>query len=155
MAHGVKKGANPMDSRPFCPAPCRTELSGDSSGSSNFACWQLFFDTCGLAGTFAEVVQLGATNITTTFHLQLYHQWGVGLECALYAHACGDFTHSKRAVQAAIFLGDNHAFESLQTLTVTLLDLNLHNHGVAGCKAMHGFVQPIDFFLFKNLNQVH
>jgi hypothetical protein len=75
----AKKGAE----APFlCPSrkPLRQLISGDLAD-------QLFLDTCRLAGTLAQVVQLGATDITTTLDFNGSDQRGIGLESTLDAFA--------------------------------------------------------------------
>src|SRR5574343_1564210 len=116
---------------------------------------QLFLDTCGLAGTIAEVVQLGATNITTALHFDGSHQRGIGLESTLDAFARRNLANGEAGVQTTVTLGDDNAFVSLQTLAVTFLDLHLHDDGVAGSKVGNGLAQAGNFFLLELLNQVH
>ena len=92
----------------------------------------LFLDAGGLAGESAQVVELGATHVAPALDLDLGDRRAVGLEDALHALAVGDLAHREGRVQAAVALGDDDALEGLETLAVALLDLDLHDHGIAG-----------------------
>src|ERR1700734_3057483 len=93
---------------------------------------ELLFDPRGLARQVAQVVQLRATHAATTLDRDLADRRAVGLEHALDAFAVRDLTHGERRVQSATADGDDNALVSLNALTVTLNDLHLHDHGVAG-----------------------
>src|SRR5574343_1851927 len=133
MKHGKKQKSRPLAGTGF-PAAGRSNPAFHSwiSGlvCSDSLVVQLFLDPCGLAGALTQVVQLGATDVTATLHFDAGHQRGVGLEGTLNAFAGGDLPDDESGVQTTVALGDDHAFVSLQTLTVAFLNLHLNDHGV-------------------------
>ena len=58
-------------------------------------------------------------------------------------------------IQAAIALGDDHAFICLQTLAVAFLDFHLNDDGVAGGKLGDRLVQTGHFFFFELGDEIH
>ena len=58
----------------------------------------------------------------------------VGLEHALDAEAVRDLADGERGVQAAVLLGDDHAFEGLHALAVAFLHLDVDDHRVTGAE---------------------
>ncbi|MCY1186678.1 hypothetical protein D9M73_275720 [compost metagenome] len=75
----------------------------------------------------------------------------VGLEGTLYANAAGDLAHGEGAVQTAVTLGDNDAFERLQTGTLTFLHFNLNDNGVAWCEGRDFLAHLLGFELLDDL----
>ena len=51
-------------------------------------------------------------------------------ECPLHALTGRYFAHDEAGIEAAVTLGDHHAFIGLQTLARTFLDLDLNDDGV-------------------------
>src|SRR5438477_5251017 len=92
----------------------------------------LLVDARGLAGQIAQVVELGAPYRTAPLHADFADRGTVGLEHALHALAVRDLAHRERRIQTAILLGDHHTFVGLNALAITLHDLDLHDHGIAG-----------------------
>src|SRR3546814_17632318 len=86
---------------------------------------------CGSSVLHAQIVVLVATDFAATLHGDLGDLRAVGLEHALDAFAMRSLAQSGRGVQAAVALGDDHAFEGLQTFAVAFLDLDLDLNRVA------------------------
>src|SRR5450830_685808 len=122
---------------------------------SNTTLRQFFLDTCRLARTLAQLVQLGATDVTTAFHFDRSDQRGVQLEGTLDAFAGRDLANDEVRVQATVTTGDDDAFVRLSALARTFDDVNVDDHGIARCKIRNGFAQASDFFLLELLNQIH
>src|SRR5574337_1032164 len=116
---------------------------------------QLFLDAGRLAAAAAQVVQLGAAHVAAALDLDAGDQRAVGLERALHTLATGDLAHGERAVQAAVALGDHHAFIGLQALAVALDHVDADDHGVAGREGGNGLAQTGNLFLLQGCNQVH
>src|SRR5690606_24769719 len=76
-------------------------------GSGSLLGGQLFLDAGRLAGAATQVVELGATDIAATLHLDAGDQRGIGLEGALDAFAGADLAHDEAGVEAAVALGDH------------------------------------------------
>ena len=116
--------------------------------------WQFFLDTCRLAATVPEVVQLGTAHVTAALDFDAGDQRGVGLERTFHAFAAGDLAHDKAAVQATVTLGDNHAFVSLHALACTFNHVHAHDDGVTRGEFGDCFSETGDFFLLERLNDV-
>ena len=111
---------------------------------------QLFLDPRRLARTFAPIVQLGATDIATTFHFNGNDQRGIGLESPLDAFAGRNLAHGERRIQATVALGDDDTLVSLQTLAIAFLDLDLDDDGVARREVREGFAQAVTTLLSES-----
>ena len=72
---------------PFREKPCNWP---DKAKALDF-----FLDTCSLTRTIAEIVKLGATNITATLNQDFLNLRAVGLEHALHPFAMRDLAHGK------------------------------------------------------------
>src|SRR3954463_1726613 len=81
--------------------------------------------------TRAQVVELRPAHVALALHLDRGDQRRVGLEGALDALARGDLAHDEGRVEAAVALGDDHAFESLDALAFAFDHVHVHHHGVA------------------------
>src|SRR5690606_24070286 len=64
----------------------------------------LFLDTSGLAAALAQVIELRATHVAATLHLDVRDGRAVRLEHALDAFAVRDLAHRERRVETAIAL---------------------------------------------------
>jgi len=93
VASPVIRSSN-VKTRDFCRfglMPRKTCLRSVSSGQSipysglvTGTASDFFLDSCGLASTPAQVVQLGATNITATLDLDRIYDRAIGLENTLH-----------------------------------------------------------------------
>src|SRR2546426_695501 len=108
-----------------------------------------------LARARAQVIELGAAHVALALHLDRGDERRVGLERALDAFTRRYLAHDERGIQSAVALGDHHAFERLQPLSLALDDVDIHHHGVARGEIRHLAAQPLDLFLLECLNQIH
>ena len=69
---------------------------------------QFFLDASCFTGQVTQVVQLGFTNVTATFHCHAVDLRAVGLESTLYANTVGDFTNSESTVHTTVTLGNHY-----------------------------------------------
>jgi hypothetical protein len=92
-----------------------------------------FLETGSLAAEIAKVEELGAANLVGAELLNLIDDLGVVGEDALDALAEAHFADGEGAL-GALLDGDDHAFESLETLFIAFLDLNLNADEIAGGK---------------------
>jgi hypothetical protein len=81
-------------------------------------------------------------------------QRAVQLEGALHAFAAGDLAHDEAAVQAAVALGDDHAFVGLHALARAFDDVHVDDHRVARGEVGDLAVQASDLFLLEGGDQV-
>src|SRR5439155_4377503 len=58
-------------------------------------------------------------------------------------------------VEPAVTLGDHHAFVGLHALARAFDDVDVDHHGVAGGEVGDLLVEPDDFFLLEDADQVH
>ena len=79
----------------------------------------------------AQIVQLGAANLTVAHNLELRDVRGVYREGFLDAYTVGNTADGNRLVNAGVLLGNDDAFENLNTLTVAFLDLRVYLYGIA------------------------
>jgi hypothetical protein len=107
---------------------------------------KLLFDPRRLAGTIAQVIQLGAADVATTLDFDAGDQRRIGLEGTLDALAGRDLAHDEIRVEAAIALGNHHAFERLDALAITFDHIHIDDHGIAGSELGHRLAHAIDFF---------
>ena len=76
---------------------------------------QLGLDLCSLANTATQVVQLCTTHLALADGFHLNHVGGMHGEYLFHAHAIGDTADGEGFVDAAVLLGDDSAFEDLDT----------------------------------------
>ena len=93
------------------------ELAGAGAG--------VLDDTSRLTATVAQVVELGATDLTAANDFDAFDQRGVNREYALDAFAVGDLANREVFLQAAAGAGDADAFIGLNAGTVAFRDLTL------------------------------
>src|SRR2546426_3283129 len=111
-----------------------------------------FADARRLAGTRAQVVKLCPAHVALALDLDRGDQGRVGLEGALHALARGDLAHDEGGVEAAVALGDDHAFEGLDALAFAFDHVHVHHHGVARREIRDVARQALDFFLLECLD---
>ena len=112
-----------------------------SAGSGFLAEGQLFLDAGALAAAFAQVIQLGTAHVAAALDFDLGNQRAVGLERTFYAFAARNLAYGERAVDAAIALGNDHAFVSLYALAGPFHHVDAHDHRVAGGEIGDVFAQ--------------
>src|SRR6185295_2805034 len=67
----------------------------------------LLFDARGLASEFAEIEELGPSDVAAALHLDRMDRRAVGLEHALDAFAVRHLAHRECRIEAAIALGND------------------------------------------------
>ena len=67
----------------------------------------------------------------------------------------GALKHDEIGIEAAIALGDDHAFKGLDALAVAFDDIHVDDHGVARRELGHVLAETFDFFFFQLLDQIH
>src|SRR2546421_2762079 len=108
-----------------------------------------------LAGTRAQVIELGAAHVALPLHLDRGDERRIGLEGALDALARGDLAHDEGGVEAAVALRDHHALEGLHALSLAFDDVDVHEHRVARREVGNLSCEPLDLFLLDGLDQIH
>jgi len=85
------------------------------------------------------------------------NQRRIELECTFHTFTAGNLTNGESRVQTAVANGDDHAFESLNTLAGTFNDVDVNDNGVAGVHFREGFAfrKTGNLFFFKCFNQIH
>ena len=116
-AVGVKKKAT--EGWPF--SECLLRLFVDT----------LLLDTRGFTLTLTEVEQFGATNAAYLVHFNAFDIGREQRETALYTYVVAHFANGERLRAAGTLAFDHHAFEGLDTLFVSFLDLIVYGHTVA------------------------
>ena len=100
----------------------------------------------------AQLVQLGAANLTVAHNLELRDVRGVYREGLLDAYTVGNTADGNRLVNAGVLLGNDDAFENLNTLTVAFLDLRVYLYGIADLE----FRQvALELLLGQYFDQIH
>src|SRR5688500_1432123 len=94
----------------------------------------LLLDLGGLAAQLAQVVQLGAADVTAGDELDLLEDRAVHREGALDADGEGDLADREGLAHARALAADDDALELLDTGAVALDDANVDVHGVAGAE---------------------
>ncbi len=89
-----------------------------------------FLDLGRLALTLTEIVELRAANFTAAYQINMVHTGGIDRESTFYANTVGHAANSECLTDAAVALGDNSAFESLQTLAVPFNNLDPYAYSV-------------------------
>src|SRR5580698_8116701 len=90
-----------------------------------------FAQTSSLTAQRTQIIQLGATHVGRTQHVDLIDDLRVRREDTLNTLAEAHLADGEAGLRA-LALGDDHAFERLQTLLIAFLDFHLHANGVAG-----------------------
>src|SRR5688572_9426880 len=103
----------------------------------------------------AQVIELGAAHIALALHFDRSDERRIGLEGALDALSRGHLAHDERGVEAAVALGDHHAFERLQALPLALHHVHVHHHRVAGREVRDLLLEALDLFLLQCPDEVH
>src|SRR6187200_27566 len=106
-------------------------LRGAQSGGSRLAA---LLDLGCLAAQVAEVVELGATDVTAGHDLDGLEDRGVQREGALDADAEGDLADGERAADPRTVDADHDALEDLDTRAAALDDLHVDLDGVTGAE---------------------
>lgn len=78
-----------------------------------------------------EVIELRAADLTLADGLDLLNGGSVDGEHLFHTDAIGDAAHGDGLLDAAVLLGDDGAFEDLDTLAVSFLDMDVNADGVA------------------------
>src|SRR5690606_24296529 len=107
-------------------APERTGVAAQSSSSA------LFLDLGGLATQVAQVVQLGAADITTGHHVDVVDVGAVHREGALHADTERHLADGEGLADTATLAPDDDALEDLDALLRAFDDLHVHIEGVTG-----------------------
>src|SRR3954467_4369352 len=94
----------------------------------------LLLDLGGLAAQLAEVVQLGAADVTAGHDLDLLDDRGVHREGALDADAEADLADGEGLADAAALTADDDALEDLDARAVALDHADVDLHGVPGAE---------------------
>lgn len=97
----------------------------------------LLGDAGSLAHLVAQVVELGATDLTVTHDLELGDLRGVNREGTLDADAIGDLADREGLARTGTLETDDVALEDLDALAITLLDAVVHLDVVADQDARH------------------
>ena len=113
---------------------------------------QGFLNLGSLTNALAQVVQLGAANLTVTDDLDLLDGRSVDGEHLLDADAVGQTTNGEGLLDTAVLLGDNGTLEDLDTLTVTFLNLQVDLDGVTDGDGRN---VSLLLLLNKSLHEIH
>ena len=89
-----------------------------------------FLDLCRLALTSAQVIKLRAANLTATDQLNVIYAGRMDRESTLHSNAVRYATNSKCLPNAAVALGNDGSFKSLETFAVAFHDLYPDTHGI-------------------------
>ena len=113
---------------------------------------ELFCNLGSLTHAATQIVQLGAANLTVAPNLELRDVRGVYREGLLDAYTVGNTADGNRLVNAGVLLGNDDAFENLNTLTVAFLDLRVYLYGIADLE----FRQvALELLLGQYFDQIH
>src|ERR687897_1786111 len=85
----------------------------------------LLLDARGFARQVAQIIKLRAAHAATTLHTDVADRRAVRLKHTLHAFAVRDFAHSKRRVEPAVALGNDHAFIRLHAFAVAFDHLHV------------------------------
>ena len=83
-----------------------------------------------LAAAVAEVVELGAANLTARHELDLVDDRRVHRELTLHTHLEADLADDEGLANASTLTAEDNALEDLDTRTVTFNDVHVHLDGV-------------------------
>ena len=82
-----------------------------------------FLDLCSFSLAFTQIIQLCATNLTAADQIHMVNAGRMDRESSFNSDTVRNAANSESFTDSAVALGDNGAFESLQTLTVSFNDL--------------------------------
>src|SRR6476659_5917201 len=116
---------------------------------------ELFADPCRLAGAAAQIIEFGATDVALALHLDRCDQWRIRLERALHALATRNLADGEPGVEAAIALGDHHAFVRLHALALAFDHVDVDDHRVAGRELGNGLVEARNLLALERFDDVH
>ena len=108
---------------------------------------QLLADLGSLTDAAAQVIQLGAANITAAHGLDLLDEGGVDGEHLLDADAVGKTTNGEGLLKTAVLLRDDDALEDLDTLAGAFLDLDMTGISFFSCWDSSSLMRSMDIFL--------
>src|SRR5699024_6737286 len=94
-------------------------------------------DASSLAAQVAQVVELGAADVTADVHLDLLDDGRVHREGALDAHAEADLADREGLADPAALAADDDALEHLDTRAAALDDAHVDGHGVTRAELRH------------------
>jgi hypothetical protein len=92
----------------------------------------LLANLCGLAAKLAQVIKLGASDVSTRNKLNLLKNWGVNRPGALYANLEGNFTNCEGLTDSVAGATNYDSLEKLNTAAATLNDVYVNLDGVTG-----------------------
>src|SRR5699024_9411291 len=112
-----------------------------------------FFCNLGsLAYAAAQVVQLGAADLTVAHNLELCNVRGVYRERLLNANTVGNTAHGNRLIDARVLLVHDNALKNLNTLAVAFLDLRVYLNGITDLKLRQ---VALELLLGQYFDQIH
>ena len=91
----------------------------------------LFADFCLLAAECAQVVELGATNVTSADELDVVDDRRVDRKLTLDADLERDFANVERLANSVTVTADNHTLENLDSAAITFNNVYVNLHRVA------------------------
>ena len=100
----------------------------------------------------AKVLELRAAVLTLADGLDLLHGGSVDGEHLFHTDAIGDAAHGDGLLDAAVLLGDDGAFEDLDTPAVSFLDMDVNADGVAHFRHRGLGFQVL---VVKRLHEIH
>src|SRR3990167_5614474 len=112
-------------------------------------------NACALAGTAAQVIELGPAHYTAADHGDAVHDRRVEREHALHAFAKAHLAHGEVRAHAPVGAGDHHTFVILDALAGAFDNLHAHAHRITGAEFGYLFASLGNFFRFDLLDQVH
>ena len=89
-----------------------------------------FLDLGRFALTITQIVELRAANLTVTDQIHMIDTGGIDRESTFNTDTVGHPANRKGFADAAVALGNDSAFESLQTFAVTFNNLYPHTYGI-------------------------
>ena len=95
-----------------------------------FSFLQLFLDLGALADSVAQIVELCTANLTAADDFNLFNVRGMYREGLLHAYTVGYASYGKGLGDSAAVLGNDGAFEKLNSLSVALFDSVVNLDGV-------------------------
>jgi len=106
----------------------------------------------GLAAQFAQVVELGAANVSAGYDFNVLKDGRVDREDPLDADAVGNLADRERLANAAVLTADDDALENLDSLLIALDDLDMHFDRITDLE--RGDIFP-HLFKFQKIDGVH
>jgi len=130
----------------FIPTGLKSGLRSDLSVVAEFLDLRL------LTAQFAEVVQLGTTDVTARNNLDLLENWTVYWEGTLYAYLEGDLTNGEGLANTVARATDYCALENLNTAAVTFDDVYVNLYGVTNTESWDVAAQVGSIYNVKNVH---